>query len=119
MDYKSTAQKCLKSETLPMFMKWFEDSHYDFDIFCEKYKNTECTFARVIEKGHIYEIGYHRCLCPKAQGGVVEKNFCECSRQGIIYILENLIPKRKFTVKIIETVLFGGKKCVFRIEFND
>lgn len=73
-------------------------------------------FANIIEPGHVYEIGYPRCVCQNTQK---EKSgdpiFCECSRQSILYVYEKLIPDQNVTVEIIETELRDGGKCRFRV----
>ena len=40
---------------------------------------------------------------------------CECSRQSILYVLEELLPGRDIRVEELETVLSGGEKCRFRV----
>lgn len=32
------------------------------DTYCQKYGDTEHSFAKEIEKGHIYEMGYPKCV---------------------------------------------------------
>ena len=40
---------------------------------------------------------------------------CECSRQSVLYILEQLLPERHITVRTVETVLGGGTCCRFAV----
>lgn len=47
--------------------------------------------------------------------GQTEASFCECSRQGMIYVLENMMPEKSIKVEIIETVLSGASKCRFKV----
>lgn len=70
---------------------------------------------RYIEKGHIYEMGYPKCVCPEALTGGQETSFCECSRQSKIYVLENMLPGKHIEVELIETVLSGANKCRFKV----
>lgn len=64
----------------------------------------------------MYEIGYPRCVCPDVlNGSVTDATHCECSRQSVLYILENLLPEKKIQVEILETVLSGGERCCFRV----
>ena len=51
----------------------------------------------------------------EALAGGKEASFCECSRQSMIYVLENMMPEKHIEVEIIETVLSGGEKCRFRV----
>ena len=115
MDYRTKAINCVKDTVLPVIMQWFRESDCDLDIYCQRYGETEFSYAKVIEKGHIYEMGYPRCVCPEALAGGKEASFCECSRQSMIYVLENMMPEKHIEVEIIETVLSGGEKCRFRV----
>lgn len=115
MDYRTKAINCIKDTALPVQMQWFRDCNYNLDTYCQKYGETEFFFAKVIEKGHIYEMGYPKCVCPEALAGGKEASFCECSRQGMIYVLENMMPKKRIDVEIIETVLSGAEKCRFKV----
>lgn len=44
-----------------------------------------------------------------------DANFCECSRQSILYVYENLIPDKKVMIETVETALTGGSKCRFKV----
>ncbi len=115
MDYKTKAMNCVKDTVLPELMKWFQDSGCDMDKYCEKYGETEFSFAKIIEPGHVYEMGYPRCLCPEALETKPEAGFCECSRQSMIYVLENMMPEKQIEVETIETVLSGASTCRFKV----
>lgn len=116
MEYKNKAINCLKNTALPLQMQWFRDSGCNMDEYCQKYGDTEFFFAKVIEEGHIYEMGYPKCVCPEALSGKKkDASFCECSRQGFIYILENMMPEKHIEVQKIETVLSGAKRCRFKV----
>lgn len=72
--------------------------------------------GKVIEPGHVYELGYHKCTCSKVLSGeVTNPEHCECTRQSILYILNQLEPESIFEVEILETVLRGSEHCRFRI----
>ena len=101
MDYRTKAINCVKDTVLPVIMQWFRESDCDLDIYCQKYGETEFSYAKVI--------------CPEALAGGKEASFCECSRQSMIYVLENMMPEKHIEVEIIETVLSGGEKCRFRV----
>lgn len=115
MDFRIKAINCLKDTALPVQMQLIKASNYDMDTYCQKYGESEYFFAKVIEKGHIYEMGYPKCVCPEASTGGKEASFCECSRQGMIYVLENMMPEKQIHVEIIETVLSGAEKCRFKV----
>ncbi len=46
--------------------------------------------------------------------GKKDVSHCECSRQSILYVLEQLLPDKNISVETIETVLGGAKKCCFK-----
>ena len=115
MDMRTKAVNCLKDTALPVQLQWFRDSGCDLDAYCRKYGKTEFFFAKVVEPGRVYEMGYPRCVCPEALAGGKEASFCECSRQGFLYILEEMMPQRRIDVEIIETVLSGAGTCRFRV----
>lgn len=115
MDDRAKAINCVKDTALPVLMQWFCDSDSNLDTYCEKYGETEFSFAKIIEKGHIYEMGYPKCVCPEALAGGQETSFCECSRQSMIYVLENMLPGKHIEVVVIETVLSGANKCRFKV----
>ena len=61
-------------------------------------------------------MGYPRCLCPQVEAGfTAAPTHCECSRQSILYVLEELLPGRKIEVETLMTVLGGGPECRFRV----
>lgn len=93
MDYRTKAINCVKDTVLPIYMQWFQDCNYNLNTFCQKYGETEFFFAEEIEKGHIYEMGYSKCVCQEALDGGKEAAFCECSRQSMIYISKNMMTQ--------------------------
>jgi hypothetical protein len=116
MEYRTEAVKCVNNYVLPEMKRQFEECGCSLDEQYKKYGDTEYFFANIIQPGHIYEIGYPRCVCQKAQEEKdADANFCECSRQSILYVYEQLIPDRKVSVETIETALRGGDKCRFRV----
>ena len=116
MDYRNKAINCVKDSVLPVMQKQFEECGCSLDEQYKKYGNTEYFFAKIIQPEHIYEIGYPKCFCTDVLcGNNKDISICECSRQSIIYVLENLIPDKKITVETIETVLNGAEQCRFRV----
>ncbi len=115
MDYREKAINCVKDTALPVQMRLFQECKGDLHTYCQKYGATEFFFAKEIEAGHIYEMGYPKCVCPEALAGGKDASFCECSRQSMIYVLENMMPQKHIEVEIIETVLSGAEKCRFQV----
>lgn len=116
MDYREKAINCVKDTVLPIQMQQFQECGGSLDAQYEKYGDTDVFFGKIIEPGRVYEIGYPRCVCPDVlNGSVTDAAHCECSRQSVLYILENLLPEKKIQVEILETVLSGGERCRFRV----
>lgn len=93
MDYRAKAINCVKDTALPIQMQWFIECSCNLDTYCQKYGEIDFFFAEVIEKRHIYEKGYPRCVCPEALTGGKEAPFCEYFRQGLWYFQ---LLKQKF-----------------------
>lgn len=116
MDYKTKAINCVKNTILPLQQKQFQECGYSLDEQYKKYGNTDIFFANIIEPEHIYEIGYPKCVCQEVLSGkIINPAHCECSKQSILFILQELLPNKSINVEIIETVLTGSKKCRFRV----
>ena len=115
MDYKTKAINCVKDTVLPLHMQYFQECNFNLDAYCQKYGETEFFFAKAIQKGHVYEMGYPKCVCPEALAGGKDASFCECSRQSMIYILRKMMPEKHIEVEIIKTVLSGAEKCRFKV----
>ena len=106
----------MKNTVLPIQMAQFRECGCDLDQQYKKYGNTPYFFADIIEPGHVYEIGYPKCFCPDVlYGGVKDSALCECSRQSILYVLNTLLPDKKITVEMMETVLTGAQRCRFKV----
>lgn len=116
MDYREKAIKCVQNTVLPIQRAQFEECGRSLDEQYRKYGNTEYLIANIIEPGHVYDLGYPRCVCEEVLNGKIkDASHCECSRQSILYILGNLLPEKTIQVETIETVLSGGERCRFRV----
>ena len=115
MDYKSKATECVDKFVMPEMRRQFEECGYSLDAQYKKYGNTEYFNARIIEPGHVYELGYPKCSCPDILSGKEhDVSLCECSRQSILYVLHNLVPDKEIAVEILHTVLGGAENCRFK-----
>lgn len=116
MDYRDQAIECVKDTVLRRQASRFRECGGNLDLMYKKYGDTAAFSAKILEPGHVYEVGYPSCVCPRLQYGETHKpEHCECSRQSILYILENLLPGKQITVEPLETVLSGGERCRFRV----
>jgi len=114
--FRPCAVNCASEYVLKEMRRQFEECGCSLDAQYKKYGNTEYFYANIIESGHIYEMGYPKCFCPLVASGFVQSAVhCECSRQSIIYVLQNLLPGKDIKVETIETVLSGAPKCKFRV----
>ena len=99
-----------------MQLQMFQECGGSLDAQYRKYGDLEGFFARVLEPGRVYEVGYPHCVCPEVRSGAVrDPAHCECSRQSVLYILNTLMPENTITVETRETVLGGGNRCRFRV----
>lgn len=116
--YRPCAESCVKKYVLSEQQRQFDECGKSLDAQYEKYGRSPYFFADVIEKGHIYEIGYptEQCVCPMVMSGIASSSVhCECSRQSMLCVLKTLLPDKKITVELLHSVLTGGKECRFRV----
>ena len=69
--YYEQAVTCVKDTVLPAQIKLYESCGGDLDTIYGEAINGNGYFGKVIEAGHIYELGYEKCTCPKVQSGQV------------------------------------------------
>lgn len=114
--YRPCAVSCVESYVMKIQRQQFDECGGDLDLQYERYGRSEFFFADIIERGHVYEIGYPRCLCPlTAEGYACPAGHCECSRQSILHVLHTLLPDRNIGVELMHTVLTGANECRFRV----
>lgn len=114
--YRPCAEHCVKNFVLKEMQRQFDECGGSLDEQYTRYGRTEYFFADIIERGHVYEIGYPRCLCPMVEEGFVKtESHCECSRQSILYVLHTLLPHKAIEVTALHTVLGGAQECRFRV----
>ena len=114
--YYEQAAACVKDRVLPAQMELYRSCSGDLDRIYGEAMNGNGYFGKVIVPGHVYELGYEKCTCPKVLSGqITDPDHCNCSRQSILYILRQLEPESIFDVEMLETVLQGADHCRFRI----
>ena len=117
--YYDQAVTCVKDRVLPAQRKLYQACDGDLDRVYGGAMNGNGYFGKVIELGHIYELGYEKCTCPKVLSGkVTDPEQCEYSRQSILFILSRIEPDSKFEIEILDTVLCGAEHCRFRSKKN-
>ena len=114
--YYEQAVACVKDSVLPEQRRIYKEYGGNLDAMYGENTDDGVYTGRVIESGHVYEFGYHTCTCQKVlSGAITDPAQCECSRQSILYILNQLEPDSEFDVEIMETVLPGSNHCKFKI----
>lgn len=114
--YKPCAIGCVQNYVLKEQKRQFDECGGDLDLQYERYGKSEYFFAEIIERGHVYEIGYPRCLCPMVQAGFSTlESHCECSKQSVLYVLQTLLPEKSIRIETLHTVLSGASECRFRV----
>lgn len=114
--FRKCAINCVSNGVLPFLRARCERCGGDLDLFFSEQENSEYAFQRVIEKGHVYEMGYPRCLCFMHDMKFAKSEVhCECSRQSILFVLHELFSDRTFEVETMGTVLSGCDECTFRV----
>lgn len=113
--YFPCALSCVQNFVLKEQQRQFAECNGDLDLQYTKYGRSDYFFADIIERGHVYELGYPRCLCPMVESGLASSPVhCECSRQSILYVLQTLLPEKTIRVEKLHTVLGGAGECRFR-----
>ena len=69
MDYRKKAVSCVKDTVLPVQMAQFRECGCSLDKQYRKYGDMEGFFAKIIEQGRRYEVGYPKCVCPEVLSG--------------------------------------------------
>lgn len=69
MDYREKAVRCVRETVLPVQAAQFRACGCDLDAQYRKYGDTESFFAKVLQPGRLYEVGYPKCVCPEVLGG--------------------------------------------------
>ncbi len=114
--YRPCAVNCVSKYVLKELQRQFDECNGNLDLQFTKYGRSEYFFADIIESGHVYEIGYPRCLCPVVESGFAQSAVhCECSRQSCLYVFHTLMPDKDIQVTTLHTVLSGEKECRFRV----
>lgn len=112
MKCKQCAINCVGGDTLNQYQRQFNECNRDFDLLFSTDTGDVDFYRRIIERGHIYETGYPRCICWKNDAG---QHDCECSRQALVYLYSQLLQDREIEIKTIQTVRNGAESCIFRI----
>ncbi len=117
--FENCAKNCADSGVLEKHRNLFEKCSHDLDQYYSRLSEIGGVDGHVIESGKIYEEIFPECGCNlHTECGVNSPVLCQCSIQSILYVAKSVTGRKNVSVKCIENVLSGGKKCRFRIEFE-
>ena len=94
MDYREKAVRCVRETVLPVQAAQFRACGCDLDAQYRKYGDTESFFAKVLQPGRLYEVGYPKCVCPEVLGGeTADAAHCECPGRVCCIFWNSCCPK--------------------------
>ena len=89
----------------------------NMDVFFQMANELPGVKNEIVEKGRVYHLIFLECTCSLCKKGYVTTPLlCECSRQSVLYSLQNLWKERKFRVMLCHSILQGGQNCKIKIE---
>ncbi len=116
---KNCAKSCADTGILEMYRKHNRDVGGDRDEFYKQIHVFKGVRGEIVRPQKEYFLIYPECLCDlHTSCGINTASLCECSRQSILYVGEEIWGKDTFTVENMGTVLSGSRECRFRIVFN-
>lgn len=113
-------KNCASGWLLNLYKDLYNKAGGDMDLFFDELNNMEGVKTEIVEKGRRYNLIFEKCVCGiHNEGYISSPHLCECSRQSIIYVMNSLLPNKKFDVEICSTILRGGKECRQSITMSD
>lgn len=115
--FSECGKNCVNGGTLSVYRKLYEDAKGDLDVFFQMANDLPGVKGEVVEKGRIYHLIFLACTCDLCKKGYITTPLlCECSRQSVIYSMQNLWREQKFNVMLCHSILQGKRDCKIRIE---
>ena len=113
------ARKCADIGVLQAYKELHKAVQGDRNAFYTKMGELGGVRGEVIVPDREYNVYFPKCSCDlHTAGGVNTPMLCECSRQSVIYVGENIWKGESFRVEQVETILSGARECKFRILFD-
>ena len=117
--FSECAAQCGKDALKYLYQNLFEDCNGNLDVFFSRLKEIKGVNGRVFESGCSYEILFESCNCDlHTEANMNSARLCECSRQSLLWVMEQLVPDRSLSIEKIETILGGAKQCRFSIRLQ-
>lgn len=115
--FSECSKNCVNGGTLSIYRKLYEDANGNMDVFFQMANELPGVKGEVVEKGRIYYLTFLECTCNLCKKGYVTTPLlCECSRQSVIYSMQDLWKEQKFNVTLCHSILQGSMDCKIRIE---
>lgn len=115
--FSECGKHCVNCGTLAVYRRLYDEAGGDMDVFFRKANVLPGVAAEVVVEGKVYSLSFLECTCLLCKQGYVSTPLlCECSRQSVIYSLQNLWKGRKFSVTLCHSILQGAQDCKMLIE---
>lgn len=115
---KHCARRCADTGVLEAYRKLHREVNGDRNEFYRRMQEVGAVRGEILLPDLEYLVCFPACTCDlHSAGGVNSPSLCECSRQSILYVGEQLWES-PFRVEQVETILSGAKECRFRIVFD-
>ena len=110
------ARKCASSGPLTLYRQAADASGGEPGRFFALLGERDGIDTAELELGRVYEVSYPRCACDLHADGLTDNPcLCECSRQSLLFCLEQTFPAHRFAVTLLQSVLRGDARCRFRV----
>ena len=116
---RQCAKSCADTGVLQAYRKLYQTVKGDRNAFYARLGDVGNVRGEVVVPDREYYVCFPACSCDlHTAGGVNTPRLCECSRQSIIYVGEQVWKGSSFRVEQVETILSGARECKFRIVFE-
>ncbi len=117
---RSCAVRCADTGVLQSYLALYRRVNGDRDEFYRRLCETGNVRGEIAVPHREYYVCFPECGCNlHTECGVNTPALCECSRQSILYVAENVWKDCKVRVEQTETVLSGDRECRFHVIFDD
>lgn len=117
--FRCCAERCARSFPLALYQQAGQRAGENSSAFFSLLGENVGIQTREIIPQRQYEIWYSACGCDWHSGGYTDSEaLCECSRQSILYCLEQALPRLKCRVTRKQSILAGGDCCRFLVEIE-
>lgn len=117
--FRCCAERCARSAPLALYQQASRKAGENIPAFFSLLGENEGIRTKQILPGKQYEIVYSACGCDWHSGGYTDSQMlCECSRQSILYCLEQALPRLRCSVIRKQSLLAGGDCCRFLVKIE-